>query len=92
MVIVILSIYSLFTLDSILVVAFINSDITDIQRMMSDRVAAGSEALTFHAAARRDFDVGLLDMFTGSRIAILVGAYIGSIWFFFYQRTHHDNS
>lgn len=82
---VIVVIFSAFAIDSLMTTWFLGIDVVELQLLMRERVASGSQELTFHAAARDGFNVNLY-MITVVRVSTGVLAYFGAIWFFFYQR------
>ena len=82
---VIVVIFSAFAIDSLMTTWFLGIDVVELQLLMRELVASGSQELTFHAAARDGFNVNLY-MITVVRVSTGVLAYFGAIWFFFYQR------
>lgn len=82
---VIIVIFTAFAFDALMTTWFLAIDVVELQLLMRERVANGSQELAFHAAAREDFN---MDLYTVTAIRVLTGvlAYIGAIWFFFHQR------
>ena len=64
---------------------FLAIDVVELQLLMRERVASGSQELAFHAAAREDFNMNLY-MVTAARVLTGILAYLGAIWFFYHQR------
>ena len=85
MALVIVVIFSAFAIDALLTTWFLAIDVVELQLLMRERVANGSQELAFHAAAREDFTMNLY-LVTAIRVFTGVLAYLGAIWFFFYQR------
>ena len=82
---VIVIIFTAFAIDALLTTWFLAIDVVELQLLMRERVANGSRELAFHAAAREDFTMNLYTV-TAMRVLTGVLAYLGAIWFFFYQR------
>lgn len=82
---VIVVIFSAFAFDALMTTWFLAIDVVELQLLMRERVANGSQELAFHAAARDDFTMNLYTV-TAIRVITGVLAYLASIWFFFYQR------
>ena len=85
MVFIVIAIYSLFSLDTMAVMYTMNSDIVNLQYLMFERVQNGSSDLQFHMAAREDLATDLEYVVIGRTVVVIAG-YVGSLWFFFYQR------
>jgi hypothetical protein len=87
MVVVVLVIYSAFALNQILMISSLADDIRNLESLIAERVSSGSEALKFHSGAKNVVLGWLLD---SSAFVSLIGGYLGSILFFFNQRSSHD--
>ena len=85
MVVVVITLFSAFVLDSLLAVNFLAADMLRLQDLMAARIEAGSTDLLFHSGARGD-TASADFLFTASRVVVVAGGYIGAIVFFFYQR------
>jgi len=87
LVIIVISLFSIFSFDSILVLYYLNLDIVEIQSMMHERVLSGSVDLMWHGGARADFDPEYdTSLFVYSRIIVSIVGYFSGLIFFFFCR------
>lgn len=94
MVFILVTIFSAFCIDSILQILFINMDLQSVQGLMADRIATGQSDLIFHSGARGVWANNAW-VFGAIRMVATLGAYVGAVAFFFYQRRigqRHDES
>ena len=85
MVVLVLALFTAFAVDSMIAILLVNSDLSELTNLMRERIGEGSTALTYHAGARGDLDMQMT-FFRPLRVFVLVGGYIGAVFFFFYQR------
>ena len=85
MALILAAIFSAYSIDSILVIFHINNDLSGLQQIMASRVATGDSDLVFHSGAREVAGSGG-GIFGTLRLFAAIGAYLGAVVFFFYQR------
>ena len=85
MAIILVAIFTAYSIDSILVIFHINSDLAGLQSIMASRIASGESDLVFHSGAREVGGSGG-GVFGPLRLFAAIGAYLGAVVFFFYQR------
>jgi len=85
MVIVVVVLFSAFAVDSIIVMNFLNSDVSELQRLAQGRLADGHTDLSWFTGAKVT-QGPVLHLFAVLRHITVIGGYVGALIFFFHQR------
>ena len=83
---VVIGLFTIYSLDAIMALYYLNLDVAEIQRLMHERVQAGSVELAFHGAAKESFDLESIDNNILARMMVAIFGFVGSIAFFFIRR------
>jgi len=86
LIVVVIGLFTIYSLDAITALYYLNMDVAEIQRLMHERVRDGSIELAFHGAAKESFNLDAIDNNIMARMLVSIFGFLGSIAFFFIQR------